>query len=182
MILSEDNDYRPVYLVLQTMQHFYTHKISENKNAKKENGKVEEPEEMKESQLQFQTPPRERGAALLTFQQKSVKKRRVYLTSYLKQHGIWDDAGRWDYWIQNVIEQKLEEHDFYTKQRLARKAQDQAPVTKTAKETKKKPTPYSGLPAADDKRGKTFLKGMASGLKRIFGRGDKDPDDSIKLE
>lgn len=28
MILSEDTDYRPIYLILQTMQHFYTHEIS----------------------------------------------------------------------------------------------------------------------------------------------------------
>lgn len=52
--------------------------------------------------------------SLLTFSKSKRKKRRVYLSHYLRDHGIWQESYRWETWIQSVLEQKLQDHDFHT--------------------------------------------------------------------
>ncbi len=132
-MISEDYDSRPIHWVLQSLQHFYYYDI-------KEGGKQQEiPKEQEE----------QKKRPLLTFDRKGEKRRRIHLTHFVKDHGIWEEAYRWESWIQSVLEDKLAEHDFFTKQRLKRRE-----------------------PEPESKRAKTLLGGMASGLRRMLGRGE----------
>lgn len=78
-------------------------------------------EEVKSAKLK---PSPKRASAYLTFAKNRPKKRRVYLTHFLRDHGIWQESYRWETWIQSVLEQKLQEHDYNTELRLKRKAEE----------------------------------------------------------